>query len=324
MWLKWAYYAAMTDDSDLTPPAGNGQDADLDEFRALVRAAFEQALNSGKPAWQEMTSAVLKNRLLNLTYGQFSQSRYGSRSFINLVRQVPDLLDIVNDSPPYILRIKTPASDQIDTGRTTEGLPQPVSEDTFTTLTAGDWRRARIRDDLWQAIIDYGSGNTYVFDPGTGLARPKTSNDPVLPEAPTVSRDEVASWRHEFIESLAPSIKGRFNAELSTWVDGGGRQSDLPRNVRGPWAEFVKRKVSSVLLNWFKDLGESAPKDMIVAAESRRVSPSEAIGEVVQTRQLRDYIIRAVRTMTHEELAQIPLPASILLRVSRRRPDQDD
>jgi len=323
MWLERAYYTAMTDDSDLTPPSGNGQDATLDEFRALVRAAFEQALNSGKLDWQEMASAVLKNRLLNLTSGQFSQSRYGSPTFIHLVRRVPDLLDIVNDSPPFKLKIKAPIADQIDIGHTTEDLPQPVSEDTFTTLTEHDWRRARIRDDLWRAIIDYGSGNTYVLDPNTGLARPKASNDPDLPEAPTVTPDKVASWRHEFAESLAPPIKARFTEDLDAWADGRGRQSDLPRTARGPWAEFIKRRVTSILLNWFKGLGESPPKDMLLASESRSIPPSEAIDEVVQARQLRDYIIRALRAMTYEELAQIPLPASVLLHVSRR-PGQDD
>jgi len=48
-----------------------GASTELDEFRTLVRIAFGQAQQSGKPNWEEMTSAVLKNRLLNLTQGQF-------------------------------------------------------------------------------------------------------------------------------------------------------------------------------------------------------------------------------------------------------------
>lgn len=313
----------MTDDGDMASPTSDSQHADLDEFRALVRAAFEQALNGGKANWQEMTSAVLKNRLLNLTQGQFTEHRYGSPTFIHLVRRVPDMLDVLNDSPPFTLRIKVPLTEQGDVGRTTEGLPQPVSEDTFTTLTGSDWRKARIRDDLWHAIIDYGSGNAYVLDSDTGRTRPRTSDDSDLPEAPTVSRDDVASWRREFIASLESPAKDRFADELEAWAQGRGRQSDLPRAVRGHWAEFVKTRVSHLLLAWFKALGQPPPTDMIQIAEGHRTSTPEAIDEVVQTRQLRDYIIRAVRMMTYEELAQIPLPASVLLRVSSRRVGQD-
>lgn len=314
----------MTDDSEPTVPTGDSQHADLDEFRALVRAAFEQALNSGKSNWEEMTSAVLKNRLLNLTQGQFTQGRYGSPTFIHLVRKVPDILDIVNDSPPFTLRIKVPITDQGGATGATDGLPQPVSEDTFITLTESDWRRARIREDLWDAIIDYGSGNTYVLDSSTGRARPKTSSDLDLPEAPTVSREQVISWRHEFIESLGSPIKDRFADELEAWAEGRGRQSDLPRTARGHWAEFVKRRVANLLLDWFKSLGKSPPADIVQISEGRGTSAPEAVSEIVQTRQLREYVIRAVRTMTYEELAQIPLPASILLRVSNRRASQDD
>ena len=43
----------------------------LDEFRALIRSAFEQAQRSGKRDWEEMTSAVEKNRLSNITEDKF-------------------------------------------------------------------------------------------------------------------------------------------------------------------------------------------------------------------------------------------------------------
>jgi hypothetical protein len=319
-----AYDAAMTDDSDLTPTAASGPDEGLDEFRTLVREAFERAQSSGKPDWGEMTSAVLKNRLLSISEGEFSQDRYGSPSFIHLVRRVPDLLDIVNDNPPFRLRIKTPITEQADIDPAQESPTTPASEDTLTVREKGHGRRTRIRDDLWRAVMDYGSGNVYVFDPDTGLARPRISSDLTLPQIPTISRGEVESWRHEFIESLEPSVKTEFSDELEAWADGRGRQSDLPGPTRGPWAKFTQGNVIQILLTWFRGQGISPPSDMVFATESRNLPSSEAIGEVVQTRRLRELIIRAVREMTYEELSQVPLPASLVLRISGRWPGQDD
>jgi hypothetical protein len=177
--------------------------------------------------------------------------------------------------------------------------------------------RSRIREDLWRAVVDYGSGKKYVLDPDTGLARPSPAGDPALLTLPTVSRDTVASWRRQFIGKLDPSVKEKFGDSLSTWVDGRGKQSELPGSVRGPWAEYLKRQVIKVLLDWFNSHGMQPPQDMIVTGERRDATPSESIDEMVETRHLRDMIIRAVRVMTHEELSQISLPAGILLRISR-------
>ena len=318
-----SYYAAMTEDSN--PASGTGaQDEELDEFRVLVRAAFEQAQTSGKPDWEEMTSAVLKNRLLDMTERQFSESRYGSSSFIQLVRRIPDLLDIVGDHPPFRLRLKTPivAITDTDSGAAFEGQAVSVSEPGFAVPPQGDWRRVRIRDDLWRAIIDYDSGDIYVLDPDTGAVRPKEVTDADLPEAPTATQEDVSSWRHEFVESLAPSLRTRFAEELGTWLDHGGRQADLPRPIRGLWVEFLKRKVSNRLNEWFKAQGKPSPSDMLIS-ETGALPPAEAIDEVIRTRQLRDLIIRAVRTMTYDELTKISLPAIALLRVSGRTRGQD-
>ncbi len=296
-------------------PAEDSEGGDLDEFRALVKAAFEQALSSGKSTWEEMTSAVLKNRLLNLTQGQFTESRYGSPNFIHLVHKVPDLLSVTSSKPPFNLRINSAAVSSKEI-KVDQGIPPLVSAGTFAPLTEKDWRKARIRDDLWRAVLDYASGETYVLDIESGHARPGTSNDSNLPLAPTVSSDAVASWRNEFIESLALPVAEKFAEELRVWKAGKGRQSDLPHSVRGLWSGFIKKKVSGILFEWFDRLGESPPKDLIQTPNSRVVPPAEAIQEVVHTRQLRDYIIRAIRVMTYEELVQVTLPASVMLRAS--------
>lgn len=313
----------MTDDSYHTLPVSEDPDEQLDEFRGLVRAAFEQAQRSGKRDWEEMTSAVLKNRLLIISEGEFSQARYGSPSFLHLVRRVPDLLEVVTDAPPFRLRIKLPITEHGDVAPVQESQAKLVGDDVFAALLKGDLRRVRIREDLWRAIIDYGSGNVYVLDPDTGLARPRTNIDIALPQLPAASREEVSSWRREFIESLEPSVRARFTDELTTWAESGGRQSELPGSIRGQWAEFLKRKVIHILLAWFADQKILPPKDMVFATEGHSLPSSPAIEEVVETRQLRNLIINAVRAMTYEELSQVSLPASVVLRISRR-PGQDD
>jgi hypothetical protein len=316
-----AYDAAMTENSD-APPA-SAPDGSLDEFRSLVRAAFEQAMSSGKADWHEMTTAVLKNRILNLTNKQFSQSRYGSPSFIHLVRRVPDLLEVIDDRPPFRLKLRAPITEQPTIGPTAASVPRTVDEALFESLAEGDWRRVRIRDDLWRAIIDYGSNKTYVLDPETGLARQQEVGEDDSRQIPTASSEEVAEWRRQFVESLSDTTKEQFANEFRAWLEGRGRQSDLPRQVRGLWTEFLKKTVGTRLVEWFRVRGEFPPNDMFVESERRAFPPAESIDEVVRTRQLRDLIIRAVRTMTYDELAQLPLPAYVLLRVSGGKSQYD-
>lgn len=310
----------MTESGGSIPLTPSGPDEQLDEFRTLVRSAFEQAQRS-KQDWEEMTSAVLKNRLLSITKGQFSQDRYGSPSFIHLVRRVPDLLEVLDDSPPFHLRIRSPA----ETG--TPSLPKEEipteAGNPFASTLKGDLRQVRIRDDLWHAIMDYSSHATYVLDPDTGLARANRSTDYGLPNLPTVSREDVASWRSEFIQTLEALTTTRFSEELGEWART-ARQSDLPSSIRGLWAEFNKRKVIDKLLEWFKEREQAPPKDMIFATDGRDVPSSRTINEVVETRRLRDLVIRAVKAMTHDELSQVPLPASVILRITGRRSGEDE
>jgi hypothetical protein len=315
----------MTDGSDLSQQTDE-QDEQLDEFRTLVRAAFEQALNSRKPDWEVMTSAVLKNRLLSLTRKEFSQERYGSPSFINLVRRIPDLLEIIDSQPPFRVKIKSDITEQSDLERHSEDPSRKIAiaEATRKTPPRTDWHRIRIRDDLWRSILDYSSGNTYVLDHNADIARQEEPTDTDLPKIPTASREEFRSWRQEFVQSLSEPTKTRFADELQSWINYGGSQTDpprpdLPRPVRNQWVEFLKTKISRRLTEWFESQDKTPPDDMLQFARSHAVLPNEAIGEAVETRQLRDFIIRAVRKMTREELGAIMLPASVLLRASDER-----
>lgn len=307
----------MTNDVEQPPQT---PDDPLAEFRALVLAAFEQALKSGKSNWEEMTSAVLKNRLLDMTGRQFSQERYGSPSFIHLIRRIPDLVEVLDNVPPFRLKIKVPVAGQVGRQATTEEL---VTTTISTSRVVDDWRQIKVRDDLWRAVIDYSSGRKYVLDPKTGLARPQEPSDVDVLELPTTNARQYSEWRKEFAESVSNSVKPDFVSLLQDWAVRGGPQTDLPRQLRGRWAEFVKKKVSNRLEEWYIDHDLHPPDDMLLASESLVMPSSEEIVKVVQTRQLRDLIIRAVRVMTYEELASIPLPAEVVLRISGSKSDDD-
>jgi hypothetical protein len=297
-------------------------DDGLDEFRTLVRAAFQQARRSGKQDWEEMTSAVLKNRLLNLTRGQFSEDRYKSPSFIHLVRRIPDLVTITSPAPPFSLRLVQPVSAEDVVHEPSGESPVPDAK-----LSPGfndqDLPRVRVRPDLWHAIIDYSAGKPYVLDPETGQARPWNHGDLTLPQFPTASRETIASWRHDFIQSLDVGAQEKFGNSLSIWADGRGRQADLPGSLRGDWGGFLKRKVIQALLSWYESQGIQQPEDMVVLRESQASPPSEAISEVVEAQRLRDALISVIRVMTHDELSRVSLPASAWLRVYRDEPKHE-
>ena len=66
----------------------------LSDPRGLILAAFATARATGKENWREMTTPVLKNRLLKLTAKAFDERVFtsdGMRGFVNLY---PDLLEL--------------------------------------------------------------------------------------------------------------------------------------------------------------------------------------------------------------------------------------
>lgn len=317
MTTRTAYHAAMTTESG--PPAGASDQELLDEFRNLVREAFNQARNSGKLHWDEMTSAVLKNRLLSLPGKPFSQERYGSPSFINLVRKIPDVVEVVSDHPPFLIRLLNPDGQAGVDDITSEADLSPATPPVRPT----DWRSSRIRDDLWRAILDYSSGSIYVLDPATGQARHKTNADAGRLELPTITAEEFAGWRRQFADSISTEIRARFNEQLESWVGRGGPQSDLPRQIRGRWNEFIKKQVASVLHDWFETNGQESPQDMILESETRSErlhGPESEDARNRELNELRELVVSTVRRMTYGELAAIPLPAAAVLRAANRKP----
>jgi hypothetical protein len=178
-----------------------------------------------------MTTAVLKNRLLNLTRGQFSEDRYGSPSFIHLVRRIPDLVTVISEQPPHHLRLVTSAPSH--GGAASLSSASTIEVDAAVTEPGiGDDELAgmRVRDDLWHAIIDYSTGKPYVYDPQSRIARPWVHGDLALPQFPTVSRDTVATWRDDFVASLDQATREK-SATASASGQGVGEDRPICRDL---------------------------------------------------------------------------------------------
>ena len=176
---------ADTRDDDLGGPI-----SDVDNrARNLIMQAFEIAHRSGRPDWRTMTVAVLKNRLLNLTERSFRERDYGARTITEFVRRYPDLLLLDDSSPPPKVTLHA---------TTTRPAAPPVAE------------QSRIRPDLWNAMVDYQSGLTYVWDGLMALplevsAATRIEGTQVLP---TISVDDTDTWRREFLIDHEDLISG--------------------------------------------------------------------------------------------------------------------
>ena len=53
----------------------------MEDAGKLIRQAFQRAKHAGKADWNEMTSAVLKSRMLDITGNNFNEADYGYFNF---------------------------------------------------------------------------------------------------------------------------------------------------------------------------------------------------------------------------------------------------
>lgn len=159
--------------------------------------------------------------------------------------------------------------------------------------------------------FDYQSGLIYVWDGITaqqvdpGEAQ-EIDQDRVLP---TLRVEDLDNWRREFLDSVQDIIGDDANTMEQTrrWVDDRLRTIHLPASLRTPWNQALKRRVIERLIEWFAAHALVAPKDLLQARPSGR---DQAIGAST----LRQLILRCVQVMTEDELRQLNLPPSAVLR----------
>ncbi len=236
-----------------------------------------------------MTTAVLKNRLLDITGRAFKESDYGARDIASFVKAYPDLLALDNSAiPPKVKLITTSV---------TENAKLPIAS------------QGRIRPDLWRAVMDYRSGRSYYWDGKQAIANDSATLGP-LPKFPTISSEEMDNWRRNFQETLPEkiSLSEQEGEQLENWVTVRLPTNNLPLQARSLWNEHLNNRVVKLLREWFRDNSLLMPDDMVQQrTTSRSATP-------VGVAQLREFILRCVKNMTEDELKAINLPPSAVLR----------
>jgi hypothetical protein len=270
------------------------------DVRVLIREAFEQARNKGKQDWSQMTRAVLKNRILSITNGNFRESDYGAETFSDLLSTLTDLVTVDANRRPAIVSL-------VGAGSGESSVPEKTN-----TATSGEDDRSseppsaddRVRSDLWRAVMDFRSGDLYVWKDGE--ARATAGPDPGDRILPTLTPSEMKQWRLEFASAVRGTQSAHDAARLDEWVDSSGRTSLLPARLRPVWNGTLKLKVWERLNEWFST-DPNPPNVLLHGATERR----QAYGET----DLRGFLLRAISHMNSDELAQVQLPASAARRL---------
>ena len=268
----------------------------MDEPRQLILQAFQQAWSSDKPEWYRMTTAVLKNRILSLTDGKFSEADYHARSFTDFLSHHEDITTLDRSRFPPIVELKEEERSRIAPLEPGQGTGRP-----------------RIRSDLWQAILDYASEQIYVWDPSANRARPRNQGEE-HPELPTITSEELQEWRVKFVEMLISSAEVHEGelARLSNWRDNRLATSALPLRFAHQWNGYLRDQVQERLHGWFSEHGLAEPSDFIVRQPPRATSSSYA-------EDLRQLVISVVMQMTEQELSSLVLPPQSVLRAMTGR-----
>ena len=243
-----------------------------------------------------MTTPVLKNRILALTDGRFTEARYGARSLTDFVTKFNDLITLDGSRIPPIVEL-----------RDHERIHVTPSE-----LERGS-RPPRIRSDLWRATLDYASGQTYVWDAKENQARPQEPGDG-LTVIPTITSEQLQRWRIDFSETESSSETTQSDEleRLSHWRDNQLPTAELPPRLMPLWNRYLRERVHELLQTWFEKIGMAPPSDLVITQPTTVVRPSE-------TEDLRQLVMRVVEQMTERELADLVLPSRAVLRATGRR-----
>lgn len=265
----------------------------MEKAQRLIVSAYEQARSSGKPDWNKMTTAVLKNRLLDLTRGAFDETAYGATSFTDFVLGNDDILHLDRSMLPPMVELLEAA--------------HPSQPSTAAIEITG---RCRIRSDLWKAALDYSSGVRYVWDAVKSSATPFEGSDDKPFISPATSELQ-SDWRKQFKADVIATLTSDESVKVDHWIDQNGASSQLPSRLKSRWNGFFCENVRQHLLRWFAESKIPAPSDLTLS------NTGKASITWSETEALRKLVLSVVRQMTRQELSSLALPSEAVLRATK-------
>ena len=262
----------------------------------LVLDAFAAARRKGLDDWSTMNLGVLNNRLLQMTNRSFSLDAFGADSIRTFIELIPNVVEHVPGSAPAQIRL------------TSEGMSR-VSDD---GIRPNPESSARVRDDLWDAILDYSSDGVWVWDSDASQAVLVEGGDVVPSEQlvlPTVGPDDLSEWRSAF----AKELEGLSEEQIRTvrnWLAHGLGTSALPSSLRAQWNSVLKARVAERLQEWFTRHPDVQPPQIL---EVRAGGPSRS-RSAQEPSELRRFVQRCVSLMSEDELRSLSIPIEVALR----------
>lgn len=261
------------------------------EIPSLIEAAFDSARSKGSSDWKIMTTAVLKNRILQQTGRPLDEETLGFKTFSELLGQFPDVVR---------LNLKTrPVTAQFVGHLKSANLP---------VLSPGS--RSRVRSDIWRAILDYSAGHPWVWDERLGEAVPGSGDGKVL-RMPTRSKQDVTALRREFAEHLVKSdtLTRDESVKVERWSEEALSTAALPPRLRPLWNQRLTDEVAAVASQWFREMELPVPDDLVQGLQTHGQQIID--DELVLLRRLAS---DCIKLMTLDELSSLNLPLRSLLR----------
>jgi hypothetical protein len=264
--------------------------------RTQVLEAYRQAFLAGKPEWYRMRTAVLKNRLLDVTRRTFDEKALGFATFRDFVESLEGLVRIDPETRPVLAELLDDARVEIERSPTRRSIDS----------------RVRVRPDLWDAVLDYTGATAWTWDPQERVATqtPDESDASAL-LMPTLAKEDLTQWRHEFLIERDGDPAVIQDSQVKRWAAGHGGSSALPPGLRREWFEVLKERVVDRLEAWFAEQQMPVPDDLLVDRRSDHSQPSTEMDA------LREYVHTCVRLMSPEQLIGLPIPAEIAFRAQK-------
>ena len=163
--------------------------------------------------------------------------------------------------------------------------------------------QARIRTDLWRAVLDFSGDEKYVWDQSGLVARRTSEATDPGPAMPTITPEQFTDWKKAFARGIDD---GDRDERLNEWTERRLPASFLPPHLKHRWNGHLKVEVHKRLLDWFEAQNLAPPADLLVTRDGME-TPSGP--------DLRQRLIACLRLMTLDELERVQIPASVLLRM---------